>query len=99
MKVTRVQAVQVHYVPNMVYQPDLDFDDDDNLIITGLLDSSVTKEPEIVYEYESEYDEAGGNVPIGGTAQNNFSEVKTYVCKYCHARVKGVDIESHECED
>ena len=99
MRITKHQAIQAHYVPSHVYYPDLEFDDDDNLDVLSILDAGVTREPEINTEYESEAAEDGANVPVGGTAQNNYTEVRLFRCKACSARVKEFDLDFHECED
>jgi hypothetical protein len=97
--VTKHQAIQAHYVPSRVYYPNLEFDDDDNLDVLSILDATVTQEPEINIEYESEAAEDGANIPVGGTAQNNYAEVRTFKCRLCSARVKEFDLDAHECED
>lgn len=99
MRITKHQAVQAHYVPSKVYYPNLDWDEDDNLDIMGLLDAHVTREPEINIDYESEAAEDGANMPIGATAQNNYTEVKMFRCRDCSARVRKDDLEFHVCED
>lgn len=99
MRVTNHRAVQAHYTPSKVYYPDLDWDEDDNLDIMGLLDAGVTQEPEIITEYESEAAEDGANIPLGATAQNSFTEVKMFRCKYCSARVREDDLDFHNCEE
>lgn len=87
MKITRVKAVQAHPVPSRVHEP------------RGPFPDHIFDEPEIVSDYTSEDDEAGINFEPGATAQNNYSPVKYYRCKACHARVASNDLELHACED
>lgn len=87
MKITRVKAIQAHPVPEKAHQP------------RGPFPSNLFREPEIVYDYESEQDESGSNFPLGATAQNNFKPPKYLRCKSCQCRVIEEEALMHKCEN
>lgn len=99
MRIYKVKAVQAHYVPPSVYYPDLDFDEDDNLVIDGLLDPGLQNHPEVVEHGDTEGFEGSSNLPDGATAQNNYKPGKMYRCKFCKARVTEDDLDIHECDE
>ena len=84
MKITRVKAIQAHPVPEKPRGP---------------FPASLFKEPEIVYDYESEQDEGGSNFPLGATAQNNFKPPHYLRCKSCLTRVIEEDAHLHKCDE
>jgi hypothetical protein len=88
MRIIRVQAVQAHPVPRRAYYPSDD-----------PFSSELTAEPEIIYDYHSESAEDGTDFIPGATAQNNYTPVKYYRCKYCDERVADYALEQHICED
>jgi len=87
MRIIRHQAIQVHSVPNRVYDAKGPFPDE-------LFD-----EPEIIYDYPEESGEDGADFELGATAQNNFKPAKYYRCRHCNARVTELELETHVCED
>lgn len=87
MKITRVQAIQVHPVPQRVQEP------------IGPFPEHLFDEPEIVSDYQPEDDEGGADFQLGATAQNNYRPVKTYRCRTCHAKVAAQYLETHVCEE
>jgi hypothetical protein len=98
MRIYKVKTVQAHYVPPSVYYPDLEFDEDDNLVIDNLLDPSLHNNPEVVEHGDAEGFEGSSNLPDGATAQNNYREIKMYRCKFCRARVSEGDLDIHDCD-
>lgn len=87
MRISKKQAVQVHPVPQRAMDP------------KGPFPRELFDEPEIVYNYESEYAEDGANFPLGATAQNEFKPPKYLRCALCLARVMETETENHTCED
>ena len=86
MRVTRRPAIQVHPVPSMATAPQ------------GPFPRELFREPQIVTEYDSEQSEDGANIPLGGTAQNNFKPERWLRCATCFSRVLSTETEKHECE-
>jgi len=84
MKVTRHNAVQVHPVPDKVANP------------RGPFPRELFREPEIVDAYDST--EYGDDIPLGGTAQNNYVPPKWLRCASCFERVLETETDFHTCE-
>lgn len=72
---------QGHPVPKTAHSP------------KGPFPPELTKEPEIVTDYVP-FDE---DVPIGGTAQNNFVEPKIFKCRLCNQFLYENKIPDHIC--
>ena len=87
MKVTRVQAVQIHPVPNKMQNPQ------------GPFPRELFRESEIVSDYSPSFAEDGGDFAPGSTAQNNYSPPKVLRCGTCFARVMENETENHVCEE
>ena len=87
MKVTRLQAVQIHPVPNKMESP------------RGPFPKELFRESEIVSEYEPSYAEDGRDFALGSTAQNNFTPPKVLRCGACFARVLENETSLHVCEE
>ena len=87
MRITRVDAVQAHPVPKQAHAP------------RGPFPPELFREEPIVYAYEPALNEDGSNLPVGSTAQNNFSEIKWLYCGLCYEKVKSNETEEHECEE
>jgi hypothetical protein len=87
VRVTRVDAVQVHPFPNKVESP------------KGPFPREMFFEPEIVSDYEPQFNEDGYGFEMGATAQNNFKSPRVLRCGSCLARVKENETEAHVCED
>jgi hypothetical protein len=86
MKITRVDARQAHPVPKSIINPQ------------GPFPRELYNEKPVVDDYEPEMAEDGANLPIGGTAQNNFKSPKTMICSWCDARVLANKTGDHVCE-
>jgi hypothetical protein len=52
----------------------------------------------VVDNYEPEMSEDGGNLPLGGTAQNNYKQPRTMICSHCDERVLENKTGDHICE-
>ena len=87
MRVTSRQAVQVHPVPAHATAP------------KGPFPRELFKEPELVVEYEPQYNPDGLEFPAGATVQNNFKPPKYLRCSLCLMRVLETETENHICEE
>ena len=85
MRVTRVNAVQVHPVPDKVLRP------------SGPFPRELFRESEIIDAYDAT--EYGDDTPLGGTAQNNYTPPRALRCSNCFARVMENETENHVCEE
>ena len=85
MRVTRHTAVQVHPVPDKLTSP------------KGPFPSDLFREPEIVNNYDTS--EFGGDIPLGGTSQNNFKPPRALRCGSCLVRVMENETSTHICEE
>jgi len=85
MRIIRHQAKQVHPLPTSVTDP------------KGPFPRELFDEPEIVTNYDtSEY---GGDIPLGGTAQNNYKPPRYLRCSECLVRVLETETDDHVCEE
>jgi hypothetical protein len=89
MRVTQVDAIQVHYIPSRPYAAR----DIDELLPRELFTTEITE------EYESADDEGGSHLAPGATAQNNYNPIKFYRCRHCNGRVGEDELDLHVCED
>jgi hypothetical protein len=87
MKITKVQAVQVHPVPAHVITP------------VGPFPRELFREPEIIDEYDSQQAEDGSEFPLGATAQNNYKPARYLRCGLCFTRVLETETQNHVCEE
>jgi len=85
MRITKKAAVQVHPVPDRVMDP------------VGPFPPHLFKEPDIVVDYSSKNGDDGGDIPLGGTVQNNYRPPRYMRCAACLARVLEQDTENHVC--
>lgn len=53
----------------------------------------------VVEEYEKISGNGGPEIPVEGTAQNNFRPWKWFQCKVCQDYVHEPDLNTHECSD
>jgi acetyl-CoA carboxylase beta subunit len=51
-----------------------------------------------VEQYEQRSGNGGPEVPVEGTAQNNFKPYKWFKCKSCQALVHEPDLYEHKCD-
>lgn len=86
MKIEKIVTKQAHPVPSTVTRP------------RGPFPPEILAEPKIVYEYDRQSDNGGEDIPIEGTAQNNFKETKWFRCNLCEMLVSESQIEIHICE-
>jgi hypothetical protein len=87
MKIIKRQAIQAYPVPDKL------------MPIRGPFSPELLAEPKIVYDYESAYNEDGGDFAQGSTVQNNFNPPKYLRCKVCLVRVLETETELHSCEE
>jgi hypothetical protein len=52
----------------------------------------------VVSDYIPQPD-GGVEVPIGGTAQNNFQPIKWFRCRLCDEHIREPEVMDHNCED
>ena len=86
MHVERIDAIQVHPIPKH------------QVAARGPFPPELFREPEIVTQYESAYNENGDSYEKGATTQNNFTPPRWLRCGECLARVKDTETELHVCE-
>lgn len=84
--ITRIEAVQVHPVPNKVTNA------------YGPFSAELLREPEIVVSKPA-YNEDGSDFAPGATAQNNFSPPRYLRCGLCYVRVLETETQNHVCEE
>lgn len=87
MRVERIATKQIHPVPNKVHQP------------RGPFPPEVLAEPKIVWDYQRQPEDGGDDVPVEGTAQNNFKATKWFRCNDCSTLVSEAQLETHTCEE
>lgn len=85
MRVERIQAKQVHPVPNKVTQP------------RGPFPPEVLAQPRVVHDYARQGDDGNLQDSVEGTAQNNFQATKWYTCNDCNMMVSEAQLETHTC--
>jgi hypothetical protein len=90
MRITKVDAVQVHYVPTRAYPP-RSLDSFEDLV-------DIYNDTRVVVDYEHEDDEGSSKLDPGATAQNNYKPVKYYRCRRCDERVSEYELDEHVCE-
>jgi len=86
MRIERIVTRQGHPVPETAHQP------------KGPFPPELFQAPEVVSDYLPQPD-GGVEVPIGGTAQNNFQAVKWFRCKLCTDVLREQEVDMHYCED
>lgn len=86
MKIEKIVTRQVHPVPSTATRP------------KGPFPAEILSEPKVVYDYDRQADHGGEDIPIEGTAQNNFQETKWYRCNLCEILVPESQLETHICE-
>lgn len=86
MKIEKIITKQGHPVPSTVMRP------------RGPFPPELLAEPKIVYDYDRQSDNGGEELPIEGTAQNDYREKKWYRCNLCESLVSEAQIETHICE-
>jgi len=84
--ITRIQATQVHPVPESVQYPN------------GPFSQELLREPEII-TVSPAYNEDGSDFELGATVQNNFNPPKYLRCSSCLARVLETETSTHVCEE
>jgi hypothetical protein len=82
MRIQRVITRQGHPVPKTAHNP------------KGPFPPELFQATEIIVDYIP----ADDDVPMGGTAQNNFVEPKLFKCKNCSDYVYEHQISDHKCE-
>ena len=55
------------------------------------------KQPELISNYTPQPDGGHEDMPVGGTAQNNFQPVKWFKCKTCKDIIAQSHLGSHTC--
>jgi len=81
--VQRIATKQGHPVPSSSHAP------------RGPFPPELYISPEIVTDYASVDDE----IPVGGTAQNNFQPPKVFQCSVCDVLVLEHEIPNHVCQE
>jgi hypothetical protein len=83
MRIQRVVTKQGHAVPSSSHAP------------RGPFPPELFREPEMI----SDYTPIDDDVPIGGTAQNNFRAPKLFRCKSCSVLVLEYELDEHVCPE
>lgn len=65
----------------------------------GPFPPELLSQPKVIYDYDKQSDNGGIQVPIEGTAQNNYSEGKWFKCNDCGDVVSETQIETHICTE
>jgi len=86
MRIERIVTRQGHPVPETAHQP------------KGPFPPELFQAPEVVTDYVPQAD-GGVEVPVGGTAQNNFTAVKWFRCRVCKCVLPEQEVDDHYCED
>ena len=86
MRIERIVTRQGHPVPETAHQP------------KGPFPPELFQAPEVVTQYVPQAD-GGVEIPVGGTAQNNFAAVKWFRCKVCEGVLREQEVDDHYCED
>jgi acetyl-CoA carboxylase beta subunit len=63
----------------------------------GPFPAELLSQPKVIYDYDKQSDNGGAEVPVEGTAQNNYAEGKWYKCNDCANVVSESQIETHLC--
>lgn len=82
MRIQRIETKQGHPVPKSAHHP------------RGPFPPEMLKTPEVITEYQPLDDE----IPVGATAQNNYTEPKRFICKFCEEMVYQHQIPDHKCD-
>lgn len=85
MRIERIVTRQGHPVPETAHQP------------RGPFPPELFKSPEIISDYVPQPD-GGVDVPVGGTAQNNFQPSRWFRCKLCAEHLREAEVMDHDCE-
>ena len=86
MRIERIVTRHGHPVPETAHQPN------------GPFPPELFQAPEVVTDYVPQPD-GGVDVPIGGTAQNNFQVVKWFRCRVCEVVLREPEVDDHKCEE
>lgn len=84
MKIERIIAKQAHPVPNHSYMPR-----------TNIFAPEILQQSPIIHDYAPQPNGGAEEMPIGGTAQNNFRELEYFKCLVCDVVANERDITSH----
>lgn len=87
MRVERIATRQGHPVPATAHSPKGPFPPE--LFASG----------PIISDYVPQGDNGGDSIPLGATAQNNFSALNWFTCKVCDETIAEHEIPSHLCEE
>lgn len=83
-EIRRVKTKQGHVVPSHSYSA------------VGPFPPNTTANPSTT-QYVHQEDSGFAELPVGGTAQNNYREIQTLVCILCNTEVPENKTEDHEC--
>lgn len=83
MRIERIITKQGHAVPKTASYA------------KGPFPPELYQRPEVVEDYIP----VDQDVPVGGTAQNNFTEPKLFRCRYCDEMIYEPKLGDHQCEN
>lgn len=86
MKIEKIVTKQGHPVPNTVMSP------------RGPFPPELLEEPRVVYDYAKQPENGDHDIPVEGTAQNDYKEMRWFKCNYCGAVISETQLEIHLCE-
>jgi hypothetical protein len=84
-RITRIQTKQGHPVPTTAGGA------------RGPFPPELYRSLPVVEEYEQRSGNGGPEIPVEGTAQNNFRPYKWFKCRKCQALVHEPDLNIHQC--
>ena len=87
MRVERIITKQGHPVPATAHHP------------RGPFPPELFENSPIVTDYIPQPDSGGDEIPIGGTAQNNFQAPRWFRCKVCEIIMLETDVSTHTCSE
>jgi hypothetical protein len=87
LRIIRYETKQGHPVPKSAMAP------------RGPFPPELFRDPEIITDYVPQSDGGGEEIPEGGTAQNNFRELRWFKCRVCGDIVSEHEVDSHICDD
>jgi len=87
MRIERIATRQGHPVPATAHAP------------KGPFPPELFQNDPVVTEYTPQPDGGQEEIPLGGTAQNNFQAIKWFRCKICSTVISEHEVPGHPCKE
>ena len=87
MRIERIATRQGHPVPETAHAP------------KGPFPPELFQNEPVVTDYIPQPDGGDIDIPIGGTAQNNFKPIKWFRCKICSTIISEHEVSEHPCKE